>query len=47
MLRRTLIATAALLIPAGLVLVTAPQAAWALPNAHGIANCRSSRATEP
>ena len=40
MLRRTLIATAALLIPAGLVLVTAPQAAWALPNAHGIANCQ-------
>jgi len=39
MLRRILLTTAALLTPAALMVVTAPEAAWALPNAHGIANC--------
>lgn len=39
MLRRTLLATAALVVPIGLLVVTAPQAAWALPNAHGTVSC--------
>jgi len=39
MLRRSLLATAALVVPIGLLVVTAPQAAWALPNAHGTVSC--------
>jgi len=39
MLRRSLLATAALVVPIGLLVVTAPQAAWALPNAHGTVRC--------
>jgi len=39
MLRRTLLTAAALLVPAGFLVVSAPQAAWALPNAHGTVRC--------
>jgi len=37
-MRRFLLVTAALLVPAG-VLVAVPQTAWALPNAHGTVSC--------
>jgi hypothetical protein len=39
MLRRSLLVAAAILLPGGLLVVTTPEAAWALPSAHGIANC--------
>ena len=39
MLRRSLLVTAALVVPIGLLVVTTPQAAWALPNAHGTRSC--------
>ena len=39
MLRRSLLVTAALVVPIGLLVVTTPQAAWALPNAHGTVSC--------